>query len=262
MLFRSDEMEMSMRTLNTCLLLLAVLFSFSADLSAQARYPNPERMERTTKADDQGLQQWTEWKAEKCKSCKGVGKSTCQTCDRFGKDAKDCPECKRVEKLLAPCRVCAGSGTLADPLKQAPCAGCMGAGFLLCTVCGGGGRLKVGGAKRWSDCPACRKKGGFDCGGCKGKRVMTALQIKPTMADAPVDKLKKAKKDLDAMIKKLAKFKPGGGTKARKEVKALEAAFNTGKKIHPSFKLLAKSTKSYMSKIFSGAQFQDRKSVV
>ena len=45
----------------------------------------------------------------------------------------------------------------------------------------------VGGAKRWSKCPACRGKGKFECGGCKGKRVMTSLVIKPSLKEAELD---------------------------------------------------------------------------
>lgn len=246
-----------MRTVKTCLLLLSLLFAATAVLPAQgARYLKPDRIERKTEADDEGLQKWAKWPDLKCPSCKGVGKTTCQTCARFSADAKNCPECKRVEKLLAPCRVCAGEGKIPDPLKLAPCAGCMGASFLVCTVCGGGGQLRVGGAKRWSACPSCRGKGGFPCTGCKGKRVMTSLRLKPPMMDAPPDKLLKAMKDLDKMIALFDKITPVGGSKSRKTVKAMGKAFAAGKKIHPAFKDLAKLSKAYMSKIFAGSQFQ------
>lgn len=244
-----------MRTLKTCLLLLSLLFAATAVLPAQ-RFLIPDRIERKTDADDQGLQQWTKWQPIKCPSCKGVGKTKCTTCERFGDDAKTCPECNRKKPLEPPCRVCAGEGKISDPLLSAPCAGCMGASFLICTVCGGGGRLKVGGAKRWSDCPSCRGKGGFPCTGCKGKRVMSSLQLKPPMMDAPPDKLQKAMKDLDKMIALFDKVKPIGGTKARKTVKELTKAFDAGKKIHPAFKDLSKLVKGYMGKIFAGAQFQ------
>lgn len=246
-----------MPTAKTCFLLLSLLFAAVAVLPAQgARFLIPERIERKTEVDDEGLQQWAKWPELKCPSCKGVGKSTCQTCARFAADAKNCPECKRVKGLKATCRVCVGEGKIPDPLKVAPCAGCMGASFLVCTVCGGGGRLKVGGAKRWSACPACRDKGGFPCTGCKGKRVMTSLRLKPSMMAAPPDKLLKAMKDLDKMIALFNKVTPVGGTKARKVVKEFGKAFDAGKKIHPAFKDLAKLNKAYMSKIFAGAKFQ------
>lgn len=244
-----------MRTVKTCLLLLSLLFAASAVLPAQ-RYLIPERIERVTKEDDNGLQQWAKWEAPKCPNCKGAGSTDCMTCERWPDDKKGCPDCKSVEKKRAPCRLCAGEGTIPDPLKSAPCAGCRGASFLVCTVCGGGGRLKVGSAKRWSACPACRSKGGFKCTGCNGKRVMASLKLKPSMQEAPPDKLKKAMKDLDKMIGMFEKVVPVGGNKARKVTKAIGKAFDAGKKIHPSFKNLSKLSKTFMGKIAAGAQFQ------
>jgi len=257
-----DPLDKSMRTLKNVLLLLSLLVAASAALTAELaaqgpRFLIPEKIERATAPDDEGLEQWSKWPDVKCESCKGVGKMTCVTCARFAADAKSCPECKREdEKLLTTCRVCVGKGSLPDPLESVPCAGCMGAGFWLCSVCSGGGQLKVGAAKRWSACPACRGDGGFPCTGCEGKRVMSALQLKPDMKEAPADKLKKAMKELDATIKKFDSFEPIGGTKARKAVKELTAAFDSAKKLHPAFKDLAKQSKDYMGKIFAGAQFQ------
>jgi hypothetical protein len=246
-----------MRTLNFKLLVMAAMVVFCVAIPSQgARYLIPERIERATEEGDDGLQQWAAWPKLKCPSCKGVGKSTCATCARFPLDAKECPECNRAKKLLAPCRVCAGKGTIADPLKFAPCAGCMGAGILICTVCGGGGEIKVGSAKRFSSCPSCRAKGAFPCTGCKGSRQMASLQLKPSMAEAPLDKLKKAMKDLDKTIKMFNDFVPVADNKTRKQVKSLEKAYQSAKKIHPGFKDLAKLAKSYMSKVFAGAQFQ------
>ena len=243
-----------MRFVKACLMLLSLLVATTAMLPAQ-RFLKPERIERETEVDINGMEQFVKWKL-KCPSCKGVGKTKCITCERFGDDAKTCPECNRKNKMMAPCRVCAGKGEIPDPLVSAPCAGCMGASFLVCTVCGGGGRLKVGGAKRWSSCPSCRGKGGFKCTGCKGKRVMTNLVTKPPLLEAPPDKLKKAIKDLDKMIVLFDKIEPVGGNKARKVVKEFGKAYAAGKKIHPAFKDLAKLNKTYMSKIFAGAQFQ------
>ncbi|MFK7741152.1 MAG: hypothetical protein AB8H80_12610 [Planctomycetota bacterium] len=251
-----------MSTLKACfcfaLLVLLAAASFSTVASSQGpRFFKADKVERKTEAGDDGQHTWVAWHSPDCHSCKGVGKSTCVTCARFAKDAKDCPECHRKDpKLLVECRVCAGSGKLADPLESAPCAGCMGAGFLVCTVCGGGGQLKVGGAKRWSDCPTCRGDGGFPCGGCKGKRTMSSLQIKPSLRDAPLDKLLKAKKDLDKTIAKFEAFAPVGGKGARKAVKTLGSAYSAAKKLHPAFKALPKSSKDYMNKTFAGKQFQ------
>lgn len=247
-----------MSTLKTLLVLSALLFAVSAPICAQgARYLIPERIERATEEGEDGKLQWAAWPAPDCGSCKGTGKSVCATCARFAKDKKDCPECGRKDpKFLTACRACAGKGKITDPLDEVPCAGCMGAGMFLCTVCGGGAQLKVGAAKRWSKCPACRGQGRFDCGGCKGKRVMTSLAIKPSLKDAELDKLQKAMKAVDASMALFAKFTPQGGTKARKSVKELGKAYDALKKFHPAWKGMAKATKNYMGKIFAGAQFQ------
>ena len=251
-----------MQRIKNLALLLPLLFFVSALLSAPLaaqgpRFLIPEKIERTTQADDDGVEQWTEWKGVKGPSCKGTGKSVCVTCARFPKDAKDCPECGRKDdKLLATCRVCIGTGELPDPLISVPCAGCMGSGVWVCTVCGGSAKIKVGAAKRWSKCPACRGAGGFPCRGCKGKRVMSGLQLKPTILVAGPDKLKKTIKGLERTAQLFAKFTPIGGTKARKAVKELTAAFDSAKKMNPAFKDLGKQAKDYMGKIFAGANFQ------
>jgi len=248
-----------MPMIQLCFLLLTLLFAASADATAQgARYLIPERIERATEEGEDGKLQWAAWPAPDCGSCKGTGKSVCATCARFPKEAEHCPECQRKDKQkhLTACRACAGKGKIADPLDQVPCAGCMGSGMFLCTVCGGGGRLKVGAAKRWSKCPACRGDGKYDCGGCKGKRVMTSLVIKPSLREAELDKLQKAMKAVDKSMTLFDKFSPTGGTKARKAVKELGKAYDAMKKVHPAWKGMAKATKSYMGKIFAGAQFQ------
>lgn len=250
-----------MRSVKICLSLLMLFLVAGAHATAQAKYLIPEKIERKTEAGEGGVLQWEAWPDVECPSCKGVGKSQCETCARLAKDHEGCPECQRKDKqkdvYLAPCRVCAGNGKIPDPLEVAPCAGCMGAGVLVCTVCGGGGKLKVGGAKRWSDCPACRGEAGFPCGGCEGKRTMTSIDIKPNLkeADDP-DKLAKALADIDKTLAKFEAFQPIGGTKARKAVKALGAAYSTGKKLHPGLKDMAKVSKDYMGKIFGGSNFQ------
>lgn len=252
-----------MRSIKTLLLLFSLLVAGSATLTAELsaqgpRLKHPQKTERVTAPDENGLHQWVEWKGQKCPLCKGVGKSKCVTCERFSKDAKDCPECQRKDKakLLTTCRICIGEGALPDPLKVVPCAGCVGAGTWVCTVCSGSGKLKVGSAKRWSSCPACRGKGGFTCTGCKGKRAMGPLQTKPPLSEAPPEKILKTMQSIDKTIALFAAFQPVGGTKARKGVKSLTVAFDSFKKVNPAFKALGKQSKAYMGKIFAGANFQ------
>jgi hypothetical protein len=234
-----------------------VLCLLCAQPAAQgAKYLIPERIERATETDEAGLLQWAKYEAPKCTSCAGTGKMKCTTCERFQEDSTTCPECHRNEKREIDCRACAGTGVIADPLEQVPCPGCMGASFLLCTVCSGGGRLKVNEAKRWSDCPGCRGEGGFKCDACEGKRVLGSLELKPSLAEAPEDKLKKAMTIVDDALKELDKFSPAGGLKARKELKALCKIFDDAKGVHSGLKQLSKVTKDYLGKVFGGGNFQ------
>ncbi|MCK5944175.1 MAG: hypothetical protein KAI24_19470, partial [Planctomycetes bacterium] len=82
------------------------------------------------------------------------------------------------------------------------------------------------------------------------------LVLKPSLREAPLDKLQKAQEALEESMKRFAAFEPKGGTKARNEVKELGKAYDALKKFHPAFKGMAKATKNYMSKILGGAQFQ------
>lgn len=220
------------------------------------RFLIPERIERATKADDKGILQWEAWTPPKCPSCSGTGKAKCITCARFGDDAPTCPECKRNKDREVPCRPCAGTGTLPDPLLKVTCAGCQGASFLICVVCGGGGRLRIGGDKNWSDCPACRGGGGFKCPGCDGARQVDVAGPRPSLREATAANVAKALAVTEAALKELAAFQPAGGQKGRKEAKALAKIFDTAGTVHPVLKRLAKGVEDYFSKVEAGAQFQ------
>jgi DnaJ-class molecular chaperone len=220
------------------------------------KYPIPEKIERATKADDKGVLQWEAWAEPKCPNCNGTGKMKCPTCARFADDAKTCPECKRNKEREAVCRTCAGTGKLADPLEKVVCPACLGAAFLLCMVCHGGGQLKVDKAKQWSDCPGCRGEGGFKCVVCNGTRMVEVAAVKPSLKDGTPANLEKALAATDQALKELAAFTPSGGEKARKEVKALCKTLDTAGAVHPSLKRLPKFLEDYMGKIYGGAQFQ------
>jgi hypothetical protein len=251
----SEEVFVLPRVL-TLLVCFALGLALPSAAQDGAKYLIPEKIERATKADDKGVLQWEAWPDTKCGSCSGTGKAKCTTCARFAEDATSCPECKRNKDREIPCRACAGTGAIADPLEKVPCSGCMGASFLMCTVCGGGGRLKVGGAKQWSDCPSCRGEGGFKCGVCNGTRQVETTGVKPSLKDAPVASLAKAMTVTDTALKELAAFSPGGGPKARKEMKALAKIFDTAGAQHPSLKRLAKAFEDFFGKVEGGAQFQ------
>ena len=220
------------------------------------RYFHPEKYERATKTDDKGLIQWDEHKAEKCPTCSGTGKAKCTTCVRFSEDSTVCPECKRNKDREVVCRACAGTGSMADPLEKALCSGCMGASFLLCMVCHGGGRLRVDKAKQWSDCPGCRGEGGYKCTTCTGSRLVETAAVKPTLKDGTPANLVKAIATTDQALKELTIFNPAGGDKARKEAKSLAKTLDTAGAVHPSLKRLAKLLDDYMGKTYAGAQFQ------
>jgi len=216
---------------------------------------SPDRFERKTEKDDQGMIQWAEHDAGRCPTCTGKGKATCIVCERFGDDAKTCPDCERKKSREVTCRTCLGTGGMPDPLEKVQCPTCLGGGFLLCTICGGGGRLKVDKAKRWSDCPGCRGKGGYECGTCDGERHVGVAALKPSLAEADIKKLKKALATTDKVLAGLKAFTPGGGAKVRKEVKALSKLMKDAQGVYPAFKSAQKDLKNYMSKIYAGSNF-------
>ncbi|MBL8755369.1 MAG: hypothetical protein JNK15_18865 [Planctomycetes bacterium] len=243
----------------TCLFRLVVLFVslfLGAEASAQQKVLLPEKLERPTVTDDKGVVQWAPWKGVKCQGCSGSGKVKCDVCDRFGDDATNCPDCKRSKERLAVCRICAGTGELADPLDKVACPGCQGAAFQLCSVCGGGGRLKIGGAKQWSDCPSCRGDGAFKCGTCNGSRLVEPAALKPSLREASVKDLAKAITVVDAALTEVGAIEPAGGDKARKSVKALVKACDTAGGTFPPLKRLGKPFEDFMGKIYAGKQFQ------
>jgi len=238
------------------LLSLFVLSLFVvAPAVAQKRFM-PEKMERATKVDDYATTQWVEWAELKCPNCSGTGKVKCQVCERFTEDATNCPDCKRKEGHETVCHVCAGKGTIPDPLEKAPCPGCLGASYLLCMVCAGGGQLKVDKAKRSSDCPACRGAGAFKCGVCNGERFVDTATLKPSLAQANAAALLKAMAATDQALKDIEAFSPAGGDKARKEVKAFIKILESVQGFYAPLKKLPKVFEDYLSKTYAGAGFQ------
>jgi hypothetical protein len=219
------------------------------------RYLIPERIERATKADDQGLLQWTPWEATKCQTCAGTGKTDCSTCFRFLDEIKSCIECGRKEGAKAVCRSCGGSGEYQDPLEKAHCPGCMACAFLICTVCSGSGVQKIsGGGDRWSKCVACRGDGGFACGFCKGERLVEPASIKPSMKDASSANAGKAIAAIDKALAALGKFEANGND-SRKDVKELQKIFKEVEAYLPPLKRGGKVVNDYMNKIYAGKTF-------
>lgn len=238
--------------------LLAFVFVFAAPAAAQDGQKRfiPEKFERQTKVDDNAVTQWVEWAELKCPNCSGTGKVKCKVCERFADDATNCPDCQRKEGHEAVCRVCAGKGSIPDPLQKSPCPGCLGAGFLLCMVCGGGGQLKVDKAKRWSPCPACRGPGAYKCGVCNGDRFVESATLKPSLADANAATLQKAMAATDQALKELEAFTPAGGDKARKEVKAFNKILEGVQNYFAPIRKEPKVFEDFLSKTYAGSGFQ------
>ncbi|MCB9887623.1 MAG: hypothetical protein H6838_19180 [Planctomycetes bacterium] len=219
------------------------------------RYVSPDKFERNTKADDQGLLQWTEWEKPKCPTCAGTGKTKCSNCFRLIDEIKTCIECQRKESREAVCRACAGLGYWPDPLEKVHCPGCMGAGFLPCMVCGGAGVQKIqGGGDRWSKCVACRGDGGYACGICKGERLVEVAALKPSLAEANAATLTKALAAVDKVLTGFTSFEANGND-SRKDVKELQKRMKDAEAYLPPLKRAPKVLQDYMGKIYAGKQF-------
>lgn len=252
---------MPSRTVSLLLMSIALL---CAALSAQEhkkkevdmRYMSPEKFERATQKDAEGLLQWVEWKQQPCPVCKGTKTTTCQQCFRQD-DSTNCMECKG--KGEAPCRSCGGLGYWPDPLEQVLCPGCFGEGCFPCLLCATSakiGKIKIeGGGDHWQTCPACRGDGGIVCQVCDGKRLVESAQLKPSLKDADLKTLLKAKAAVEASMQGVAAFQPEGKM-ARKWVKQFIALLTpqAGAAL-PPLKKVGKDLEEVMKKLAGGSQF-------
>ncbi len=241
----------------TLVWLLVSLFNIAPAQEEGVRPPpNPDKIERATKADDKGMLQWDTYTPPKCASCAGTGKHKCQTCVRFPEDATFCVECKRTKEREVPCHTCAGTGTLPDPLEKALCPACQGAAFLPCFQCAGSGVLRIqGSGDKWLQCPPCGKTGGWKCVVCNGERVVSITGLKPSLKDANAAALAKAIAATDETLKALSEISPAGGDRARKEVKAIVKAFEGAGAHFAAVKRTIKAFEDYMNKVYGGSQF-------
>lgn len=238
-------------------LLAAVVLTIAGPARAQdeIRPVHPERFERATKADADGVLQWAEHEAAKCTTCSGSGKTKCSTCDRFKDEIKHCIECKGTKETA--CRACAGLGAFPDPLVQVLCPGCMGAAVQACKCCGGGGQFTTeSSGDRLVGCPACRGDGGWPCTVCGGKRVVDSVPLKPSLAEANEATLAKAIANADDAIAALSKFTPAGGKDARKAAKQLSKDLALAQKTFPVLKLHAKYFDHCMGRTYGGGEYK------
>jgi hypothetical protein len=240
--------------------LLGLVVLAGASLRAQkpekyeAKYVDPAKMERATKADDHGVLQWSTEPMPECPVCKGTKETPCPTCNG-NKEVAKCFECGGDNK--APCRACCGVGHLPDLLKQAHCAGCMGVGMHVCVLCQGGGWVKLeGGGGRKQDCNICRGAGGETCPLCNGTRFCEPAKLKPSLGEAPADALKKAKADVEAALKALDAFTVTGKN-TRKELKEYAKVTGAAQAVLPPFKKIQKALDDTMARVDRASQFKD-----
>lgn len=223
----------------------------AAQKKSEFLVPIPEKLERATKADAQGLLQFVEHKAERCPNCKGRQVMVCLHCERFDEgDCDLCPECKNSKE--ATCRICAGTGETVDILQRAPCPTCFGAGLTTCFVCGGRGKFPVqGGGDRKQKCGCCDGVGGYPCATCGGKRFVDLPALKPSVVEAKAADVKKAIDAIDAVAAELEKFASSGD--GRKDGKALVKVTSAGGRYLPVLKRVHKHFEDAAKKQAKGA---------
>lgn len=219
----------------------------------EIKYVIPEKLERPTKADDKGMLLWAPHDKQKCPTCSGTTTTGCAHCDRIEGNTK-CLECSL--KKTAPCRTCGGLGYLPDPLEKVSCPGCLGATVVECDVCNTIGSQKVtGSGDKPKECLACKGDGGFKCTVCKGARLVEPAQLKPSLAEAGPEALKKALEATDATLKALAAFEPTGkGT--RKEIKKYLEVLGTGAAFYPPLKRCQVVAEEVMKSVLKGEVWQ------
>lgn len=245
-----------MNTLLRTLVILALSLVIAPAAAAQEgkgemQVPIPEKLERPTKTDEQGLLVWAEFKAEPCVNCKGKKTMPCPHCARLDpKDYDDCPECKKTKN--APCRVCGATGEMYDVLARAPCPTCFGAGITRCSICHGAGRFPVtGGGDKPTKCNCCDAIGAFKCETCDGKRLVEPPGVKPTVGEGKSADLKKALETVDAMLAAAAKFESTGD--GRKDIKEYDKVLAAGAKWFPPLKRAQKHFEEATKKQSKGA---------
>lgn len=226
-----------MKTILSILAALAVLACAAGTAPAQEPAPGqflvpiPEKLERATTTDDDGVLQWAEYEAERCVNCKGQKWMPCLHCQRFDEgDCEDCPECHNTKKAV--CRICAGTGEMPDILERAPCPSCFGASITRCFVCNGRGQFPVaGGGDRLQKCGCCDGKGGYACQTCDGQRWVETPKLKPSVGEAKLKDLRKALETLDKVAEAVAGFESVGD--GRKDIKTYSKALAPAARYFP-----------------------------
>lgn len=168
-----------------CATLCCGLLTAQKGGKVQLLYLIPEKLERQTKADQNGLLQWVDWQKEPCLACKGAAKMPCPVCAK-ATDKSGCPQCHGKAELACPtcggtgvrshaCETCKGSGKTGcsaceriDDNKG--CVDCQGSRQTACRVCGGKGQYADPLEK--IVCPSCMGGGQLVCVMCGGGGVI------------------------------------------------------------------------------------------
>ncbi len=228
--------------------ILLVVLAAVVGLSAPAQSKKKKgqsliQVMRATTVDKDGLAQWNKWEAPACPDCKTSRQTDCHMCRDLEGELAKCLECAGAKK--SPCRTCAGTGHIPDPLKSWICPSCFGASVFRCFGCHGKGVHMVKGAPKPAKCMPCSGKGTFPCAVCKGKRLVKAPPIKPTLAKASTKKLKAARKKVAAVFEALKSFEPDG-QKDRKSVKAYQKLLKPALRTMPALKRCQTMAKNLM----------------
>ncbi len=226
-------------------LFLACFLLASVPLLAQGRTQiEVPRIERQTKVDDDGLQQWAEYQAPACPRCKGLKVVECPHCKGLER-ADKCIECNMTKQ--APCPACAGTGAPPDPLEKVVCPMCYGEGCLPCDRCGNECSIPLPGSPNPTKCPCCKGEGGYECAVCRGERQVDVVKLRPSLGEADLKDLREAKDALQETLTLLNDLHATG--KWRDDIKAYGKAIKPAERYFPALRKCKPAAEELMKRL-------------
>ena len=257
----STPLAMKLRPLPALVLTLFALAGVTvAAQQTLEKIPEPDFV-RETVIDDQGYQQFAPYDV-KCEACRGLGTWTCAACEkREGLPA--CTVCGAEkgtpkEERKAPCRLCAGTRKLLDPLIELPCTHCQALAWYPCAQCGGAGvYYETRGEHRTElPCRACDQKGYYPCNVCEQERKVPTYRFKRDLpTEAELDDLQEARGEVAGWLAELEVFEPLD--RASKTQKAMEKMLARAKRDIPQLDAMLElldEVQSGLSKVGAGYQ--------